>query len=65
VALSAKRLAEWMASDLSKLDLLVIQIDGLRSPITLRALWIWHRWIGVRAPKVRRIGIMAQTPQES
>jgi len=24
-----KRLAEWMASDLSKLDLLVIQIDGL------------------------------------
>src|SRR6516225_4770327 len=29
VALSAKRLAEWMASDLSKLDLLVIQIDGL------------------------------------
>jgi transposase-like protein len=29
VALSAKRLAEWMASDLSKLDLLVVQIDGL------------------------------------
>jgi len=29
VALSAARLAEWMASDLSKLDLLVIQIDGL------------------------------------
>jgi putative transposase len=29
VALSANRLAEWMASDLSKLDLLVIQIDGL------------------------------------
>jgi hypothetical protein len=29
VALSADRLAEWMASDLSKLDLLVIQIDGL------------------------------------
>ena len=27
VALSAERLAEWMASDLSKLDLLVIQID--------------------------------------
>jgi putative transposase len=27
--LSAERLAEWMASDLSKLDLLVIQIDGL------------------------------------
>ena len=25
----AQRLAEWMASDLSKLDLLVIQIDGL------------------------------------
>ena len=29
VALSAERLAEWMASDLSKLDLLVIQLDGL------------------------------------
>ena len=30
VALSAKRMAEWMASDLSQLDLLVIQIDGLQ-----------------------------------
>jgi putative transposase len=30
VALSAERMAEWMASDLAKLDLLVIQIDGLR-----------------------------------
>jgi putative transposase len=29
VALSAERLAAWMASDLSKLDLLIIQIDGL------------------------------------
>ena len=29
VALSAERLAEWMAADLPKLDLLVIQIDGL------------------------------------
>jgi transposase-like protein len=29
VALSSDRLAEFMASDLSKLDLLVIQIDGL------------------------------------
>src|SRR3954468_23454404 len=29
VALSAERMAEWMAADLSKLDLLVIQIDGL------------------------------------
>lgn len=29
VALSAKRMAEWMASDLSRLDLLVIQIDSL------------------------------------
>jgi len=28
-ALSAERLAAWMASDLSKLDLLVVQIDGL------------------------------------
>ena len=29
VALSAERLKEWMASDLSKLDLLAIQIDGI------------------------------------
>src|SRR5207248_8820399 len=29
VALSAERLSEWMATDLCKLDLLVIQIDGL------------------------------------
>ncbi len=29
VALSAARLKEWMAADLSKLDLLVIQIDGI------------------------------------
>src|SRR5215204_4469589 len=29
VALSSERMAEWMASDLSKLDLLIIQIDGL------------------------------------
>src|SRR5207342_3102710 len=29
VALSAERMAEWMASDLSRLDLLVIQIYGL------------------------------------
>lgn len=29
VALSAERLKEWMAADLSRLDLLVIQIDGI------------------------------------
>jgi putative transposase len=29
VALSAERMKQWMASDLSKLDLLVIQIDGI------------------------------------
>jgi putative transposase len=29
VALSAARMTEWMAADLSKLDLLVIQIDGI------------------------------------
>ena len=29
MALSAERMAEWMASDLSQLDLPVIQIDGL------------------------------------
>jgi transposase-like protein len=30
VALSAERMAEWMAADLSDLDLLVIQIDGIQ-----------------------------------
>jgi hypothetical protein len=34
VALSAERLAAWMASDLSKLDLLIIHIDGLQSVTT-------------------------------
>jgi putative transposase len=29
IALSAERMQEWMASELSKLDLLVIQIDGI------------------------------------
>ena len=32
VALSAARMKEWMAADLSKLDLLVIQIDGIAGP---------------------------------
>jgi putative transposase len=32
VALSAERLAAWMASDLSKLDLLVVQINGVCIP---------------------------------
>jgi transposase-like protein len=30
VALSAARMSEWMAADLSKLDLIVIQIDGIQ-----------------------------------
>ena len=30
VALSAERMAEWMAADLSGLDLLIIQIDGIQ-----------------------------------
>ena len=39
VALSAERMAEWMAADLSELDLLVIQIDGIhiRDDLTLLA----------------------------
>jgi putative transposase len=39
VALSAERLKDWLASDLSKLDLLVIQIDGLhiKEDLTLLA----------------------------
>ena len=31
---------------------------GSRS-ITLRALWIWYRWIGVWAPKVRRMTLLS------
>ena len=30
VALSAERMAQWMAADLSEMDLLIIQIDGIR-----------------------------------
>ena len=29
VALSSARLREWLAADLSKFDLLVVQIDGI------------------------------------
>jgi hypothetical protein len=38
VALSAERMREWMAADLSKLDLLVIQIDGVHIAEDLT----WH-----------------------
>ena len=38
VALSAERLAEWMAADLSQLDLLAIQIDGMHIPEELMLL---------------------------
>ena len=44
VALSAERMKEWMASDLSKLDLLIIQIDGIHieeGPHTAGRRW--HR----------------------
>ena len=40
VALSAARMREWMASDLSKLDLLVVQIDGIH--MTVSSYW-WRR----------------------
>ena len=44
VALSAARMAEWMATDLSELDLLIIQIDGIQieEDLTLLAA-IGHR----------------------
>jgi hypothetical protein len=38
-----ERLAEWMASDLSKGDLLVIQIDGCISGTT----WCWSPPLGI------------------
>jgi hypothetical protein len=39
VALSAERMSQWMAADLSQLDLLAIQIDGMHvtSELTLLA----------------------------
>jgi transposase-like protein len=39
VALSAERMSEWMAADLSQLDLLAVQIDGMHvtSELTLLA----------------------------
>src|SRR5258707_265400 len=64
VALSAERMKEWMASDLSKLDLLVIQIDGIHVAEDLVLLaapslrWgrLWHRWRGQQAPHRRDRG---------
>ena len=53
VALSAERLAEWMASDLSKLDLLVIQIDGLHignDLVLVAALGIDEKATNIRSP---------------
>jgi putative transposase len=45
VALSAEPMAEWMAADLSELDLLIIQIDGI------------HIWKGSdKPPATARIG---------
>src|ERR1700680_2671518 len=37
VALSAERMAEWMAADLSERDLLIIQIDGIHIEEDLRS----------------------------
>jgi putative transposase len=44
VALSAAKLKEWLAADLSGLDLLVIQIDGLRVGDHVLGGGHWHRW---------------------
>jgi putative transposase len=38
VALSAARISEWMAADLSQLDLLAIQIDGMHVTCELTLL---------------------------
>jgi putative transposase len=70
VALSAERLAEWMASDLSKLDLLIIQIDGLHignDLVLVAALgidggaanicWRWSK-ARPRTPRCRRCSII-------
>src|SRR6266498_2303838 len=54
VALSAERMAEWMASDLSQLDLLVIQIDGLHIGNDLVLVAHWQRPGPGRRPRYRR-----------
>ena len=41
VALSAARMKEWIASDLSGLDIMVVQIDGIH--IDRRYLCWWRR----------------------
>ena len=46
VALSAERMKQWMASDLSQLDLLVIQIDGIHIEEDLMLLGA----VGMMAP---------------
>ena len=51
VALSAARLKEWMASDLSGLDLLVIQIDGIHMDDDL--IWSRHSVSTQRATSIR------------
>src|SRR5258707_1721490 len=44
VALSTAKLKEWLAADLSGLDLLVIQIDGLRVGDHVLVAGDRHRW---------------------
>ena len=46
VALSAERMTEWMAADLSKLDLLIIQIDGMHMDNDLMLVGA----VGIEAP---------------
>ncbi len=48
VALSTERMTEWMASDLSKLDLLVIQIVASTSP-KISCCWAPSAWMAPAA----------------
>ena len=43
VALSAERMAQWMTADLSELDLLMIQIDGMHIGMICPGRRAWHR----------------------
>ena len=66
VALSAARLKEWMASDLSGLDLLVIQIDGIHmdDDLILVAALGRHVRIPPRLPGHRRDAFAFRPPED-
>ena len=73
VALSRKKMKAWLASDLSELDLLVIQIDGLHvgDHVLVAAIGVWQRrqacpgrGRGGDGEHCRRPGLARQSPRQ-